>query len=167
MPKSTPNADGTLAPPTKMETVGNWLDKINMIWLPFCTAIAALSYVSVLFNALVYVDERRTTFFQVPKNDLKIWKSRGLLILGIAMSVGLGYGSFQILAVTELAKVKTFEYVAIVIPVQINIGMMIATRMQLKVEKRAAMKAAVRAQDVEGHGSIALADEKIALMAGQ
>jgi len=165
--KSEPNPDGTSAAPTKMETITNWLHKINMIWLPFCTAISALFYVVVLFETLVYVDERRTRFWQLPKNSKQIWKSRGLLLMGIAISTGLGYGAFYILAMTELAKVKTLEYAMIVVPVQINIGLMIGTKMQKNIEKRAAMKAAVKLQDVEEQGSQVLVDEKAALMAGQ
>jgi hypothetical protein len=168
-PKSTPTDPHSPTPPTKMETLARWIQAFNMLWLPFCTAISALFYVIVLFEALVYVDERRTRFFQLPKNTKQIWKSRALMITGIAVSIGLGYGAFTVLEMMELARVKTFEYAAIVVPVQINMGMMFATRAQRKMEKRAAMKAARREQHVEEQGSLAggVVDEKMALMAGQ
>ena len=88
--------------------------------------------------------------------------------MGIAISIGLGYGAFTVLEMVELARVKTFEYVAIVVPVQVNIGLMFATRVQRKMEKRAAMKAAGREQHVEEQGSLAgvVADEKMALVTG-
>lgn len=91
------------------------------------------------------------------------------MVTGIAISIGLGYGAFTVLEMMELAKVKTFEYVAIVVPVQINMGIMFATVMQRKMEKRAAMKAARREQHVEEQGSLAgvVVDEKIPLMDGQ
>ena len=162
-PKSKPNEDGTPAPPTKMETISKWLHKINMIWLPFCTAISGLLYIVILLEAIVYPDERRTRFLQLPKNDRKVWNSRALLLLGIALSTGLGYGAFQILAMTELAKVKTLEYAMIVVPVQINIGMCIAAKMQKKIEKRTRMRARARGQDVE-QTPLVLADEKVGLI---
>ncbi len=164
--KSKPNEDGTPTPPTKMETISNWLHKINMLWLPLCTAISGLFYIVVLLEAIVYPDERRTRFLQLPKNDRKVWKSRALLLLGIALSTGLGYGAFHILAVTELARVKTLEYAVIVVPVQINIGMCIGTKMQKKMVKRARMKARACGQDVE-QTPLVLADEKLPLIAGE
>jgi hypothetical protein len=168
-PKSTPTDPNTPTPPTKLETLARWIQAFNMIWLPFCTAVSALFYVIVLFDAFVYVDERRTRFFQLPKNTKRVWKSRALMALGIAIFVGLGYGAFSVLEMMELARVKTFEYAAIVVPVQINMGLMFATRVQRKMEKRAAMKAARREQHVEEQGSLAgvAVDEKMALMAGQ
>lgn len=166
-PKSKPNPDGTMPPPSKMETVSKWLHKVNMLWLPFCTAISAIFYIIVLLEALVYVDERRTRFWQLPKNDRKTWVGRGLLFLGITLSTGFGYGAFEILAMTDLAHVKAFEYAMIVVPVQINFGLMIGAMMQKRIEKRAAMKAKARGQDVEEQVSAVLVDEKAALMAGQ
>jgi hypothetical protein len=152
-----------------MEILASWIQAFNMLWLPFCTAISALFYIISLFEALIYVDERRTRFFQLPKNTKQIWKSRALMVTGIAISIGLGYGAFTVLEMMELAKVKTFEYVAIVVPVQINMGIMFATVMQRKMGKRAAMKAARREQHVEEQGSLAgvVVDEKIPLMDGQ
>lgn len=168
-PKSAPTDPNTPTPPTKLEILARWIQAFNMIWLPFCTAISAVFYIIVLFETLVYVDERRTRFFQLPKNTKQAWKSRALMALGIAMFVGLGYGAFSVLETMELVRVKTFEYAAIVVPVQINMGLMFATRVQRKMEKRAVMKAARREQHVEEQGLLTdvVVDEKMALMAGQ
>jgi hypothetical protein len=167
-PKSTPTDPNTPSPPNKLETLARWIQAFNMIWLPFCTAISALFYLLVLFDAFVYVDERRTRFFQLPKNTKRVWKSRALMVLGIAVFVGL-YGAFSVLEMMELARVKAGEYAAIVVPIEINMGLMFATRVQMKMEKRAAMKAARREQHVEEQGLLAgvVVDEKMALMAGQ
>jgi hypothetical protein len=165
-PTSTPTDPNTPTPPTKMEILARWIQAFNMLWLPFCTAISALLYIIVLVDALVYVDERRTRFFQLPKNTKQIWKSRALMVTFTAISIGLGYGAFNVLEMTELARVKTFEYVAIVVPVQINIGMGIATVVQMKMEKTAAIKAARREQHVEEQGSLPV-DEKMPLMSGE
>src|SRR5947209_2960740 len=82
--------------PTNIETLARWIQSIHMLRLPFCTAISALFYVIVLIDALVYVDERRTRFFQLPKNTRQIWKSRALMVTFIAISIGLGYGAFSV-----------------------------------------------------------------------
>jgi hypothetical protein len=74
------------------------------------------------------------------------------MVTFIAISIGLGYGAFSVLEVTELARVKMFEYVAMVVPVQINIGMSFATMAQMKMEKTAAIKAARQEQHVEEQG---------------
>jgi hypothetical protein len=167
-PASNPTDPNTPAPPTKMEILARWIRAFNMLWLPFCTAICALFYAIVLINVLVYVDERRSGFFQLPKNTKQSWKSRALIVTFIAISIGLGYGAFSVLEMAELARVKTFEYVAIVVPVQINIGIILATVAQRKMEKTAAIKAARREQHVEEQGSLAagVADEKMPLTAG-
>ena len=88
------------------------------------------------------------------------------MILCIAMSVGLGYGAFSVLEMMELARVKTSEYVAIVVPVQINIGMMISISVQRRMEKRGVTKAV---RDVEERGSMVdvAVDEKGALIPSQ
>ena len=168
-PASTPTDPNAPTPPTKMEILARWIQAFNMLWLPICTAVSALFYVIVLIDALVYVDERRTRFFQLPKNTKQIWKSRALMVTFIAISIGLGYGAFSVLEMTELARVKTFEYVAIVVPVQINIGMSFATLAQMKMEKTAAIKAARREQHVEEQGSLAagVVDEKMPLISGE
>ena len=168
-PKSTPIDSDQPTPPSKLETLARCIQAFNMIWLPFCTAVSGLFYVIVLFDAFVYVDERPTRFFQAPKNTKQAWKSRALMAVGIAVFVALGYGAFGVLETADLARVKTFEYAAIVVPVQINMGLMFATRVQRRMEKRAAMKAARREQHVEEQGSLAgvVAEEKMALLAGQ
>lgn len=91
------------------------------------------------------------------------------MVIFIATSMSLGYGAFSVLEMTELARVKAFEYVAIVVPVQINIGMSFATMAQMKMEKAAAIKAARREQHVEEQGSLAagVIDEKIPLISGE
>ena len=91
------------------------------------------------------------------------------MVTFIAISISLGYGAFSVLEMMELARVKTFEYVAIVVPVQINIGMSIATVAQMKMEKTAAIKAARREQHVEEQGSLAagVGDEKMPLISGE
>lgn len=151
----------SLLPPTKMEILARWMQAFSVLCLPFCAGISALFYAIILIDALVYVDERRTRFFQLPKNTKQLWKSRALMVTFIAISIGLGYGAFCVLEMTELARVKWFEYVAIVVPVQIDIGMIFATVVQRKMEKTAAIKATSREQHVEEQGSLAAGvDEK-------
>jgi len=159
----------TPTPPTKMEILARWIKAFDMVLLPFCIAACALFYAVVLIETLVYVDERRTRFFELPKNTKQIWKRRALMVTFIAISIGLGYGAFSVLEMTDLARVKTFEYVAILVPVQINIGMILATVAQRKMEKTAAIKAARREQHVEEQGSLAAGavDEKMPLISGE
>ena len=76
-----------------------------------------------------------------------------------------GYGAFQVWELYELAKVKPYEYAMIVVPVQINLGICLGTKIQKRVYKRQAMKMAAREQHVEEVGSQAAVDEKTALMA--
>jgi hypothetical protein len=61
-------------------------------------------------------------------------------VVGILISTSAGYGAFQILADLDLAHVKTLEYAVIVVPVQINLGILFGTLVQYRVEKRIAKK---------------------------
>jgi len=60
----------------------------------------------------------------------------------------------------DLAHVKTYEYAVMVIPIQINLGIMIGSKMQMKMEKRIAMKEATKETTEEEQAL--LADEKTA-----
>jgi len=128
--------------PTFMEKVSNILRKFNLVWLPLCIGISLFAYIVILVETFIFVEERRSgsSAWQLPKNTKKGWKIRGLLLGGILLSTTLGYGALHILGDLELARVKPLEYALIVIPVQINIGLMIGTKWQRKMEKRAAAK---------------------------
>ena len=88
----------------------------------------------------------------------------------IATSVSFGYAAIQILEMMELARIKPLEYALIIIPVQINIGMMIGTKMQRRMKKRAAREGADQEQQTQGQVqldgvTIDVVDEKAALLA--
>ena len=85
------------------------------------------------------------------------------MLVGIAITTSLGYGAFDILANFDLAHVKTYEYAIIVVPVQINLGILLGTVMQFKMEKRLACSEQAF-KKVESEISTAATDEKAALL---
>ncbi len=136
-----------------------FLKKLNMVLLPFSIGISLITYACYLFHTFVYVDSRPFGSKTLPKNTRKNWAVRAFMLFGIGISTSLGYGAFQILADLDLAHVKTLEYAVIVVPVQINFGILLGTLMQFRMEKRIARRQALLAKFEEG-----AADEKAALM---
>jgi len=135
-----------------------------MFLLPVSIAISLVTYVYYAVQTFIHVDSRPAGAGagKYPKSTRRNWLVRLFMLVGIAVSTSCGYGAFQILAATDLAHVKPLEYAIIVVPVQINIGILLGTLMQFKMEKRIARKQALQLQSVtleEGP-----ADEKVALL---
>ena len=131
-----------------------------MLLLPISIGISLISYACYVVHTFIYVDSRPYGSKTLPKNTRKNWAVRAFMLFGITMTTSLGYGAFQILAEMDLAHVKTLEYAIIVVPVQINLGILLGSGMQFRMERRIARKQAlVAARAEEG-----LADEKAALM---
>ncbi|KAI1627457.1 hypothetical protein EDD37DRAFT_606269 [Exophiala viscosa] len=139
------------------------LTQINMVLLPLSIGLTLITYVFYGISALVYVDSRPKNSMRLPKNTRKNWLVRLYMLVGIAMTTSLGYSAFNILANFDLAHVKTYEYVIIVVPVQINLGILLGTVMQFKMDKRLARKEQAF-KKVETEISTAAADEKAALL---
>lgn len=139
-----------------------FLQKVNAILLPIGIALHCITYVYYVFHTFVYVENRTWGSKKMPKNTRKNWAVRAFMLVGIAITTSLGYGAFQILADMDLAHVKPIEYAIIVVPVQINLGILLGSIMQFRMEKRIARKQmlAVQAAKIE-EGA---ADEKAALM---
>jgi hypothetical protein len=139
------------------------LKRFNMVLLPMSIGIALITYAYYLVHTFIYVDTRVFNSNKLPKNTRKNWAARLFMLVGIAISTSSGYGAFQILADYDLAHVKAIEYLIIVVPVQINLGILFGSLFQRRMEKRAVRKeasaiAAVKAQEN------ATADEKAALL---
>jgi len=113
-----------------------------MVLLPSIVGISLVQHVYYVLSALVYVDGQPVEGRKLPANTRKNWLIRLLLLGGILTSVTLGYGAFYILEGTDLAHVKTLEYLVIVLPIQVNLGLLFGSAIQFKVEQRAAKKQA-------------------------
>lgn len=144
-----------------MMRISEYLKKFNMIMLPFWAAISGLVYLRYLIEVFIYVDSQVVGSRKFPKNNKKNWMARLLLLCGIALSLSTGYGAFWIWEAMDLAHVKTYEYAFIVIPMQINLGIMIGSKMQMRMEKRTAMKEAVKKGNEEERALLAV-EEKTA-----
>ncbi|KAG9796128.1 hypothetical protein KCU88_g107, partial [Aureobasidium melanogenum] len=140
---NTPSSSSTV------DKVINYLRRLNLLLLPACIVVHLVTYVYYALETLVYVDHRTIGSKKFPKNTRKNWLVRLLLLVGVLISTTGGYGAFQILADMDLAHVKPLEYVIIVVPVQINLGILFGTLMQFKMEKRIARK-----QKAEGVGEV-------------
>ena len=87
---------------------------------------------------------------------------RSFFVFGIAFTLSFGYYVFNLLEAMQLARVKPIEYYAIVMPVQVNLGILIGTILQSRMEKRIAQKEALRAAAAKAEEG--QADEKEALL---
>ena len=158
VPASTPDDPEN---PSTMMRISEYLKKFNMITLPLYAAISGLVYLRYLVEVFIYVDSQVVGSRKLPKNNKKNWMARLLLLCGVAISLSAGYGAFQIWESIDLAHVKAYEYAVMVVPMQINLGIMIGSKMQMKMEKRIAMKQAVKKDSEEEQALLAI-DEKTA-----
>lgn len=74
--------------------------------------------------------------------------------------MAIGKISFYILEQTDLARVKPLEYCIIVLPIQVNLGILMGSAIQYKAEQRQMKRLAAKKDDTEA-GSV---DEKQALL---
>jgi hypothetical protein len=74
--------------------------------------------------------------FPAEQDAANIVEERGLLSAAAAASVLMGMYVLWVMEVIELGKVKPLEYWLIIVPAQMVIGIMLATRLQRKRELR-------------------------------
>ena len=139
-----------------------FLKQLNMILLPIGMGISLVTYVYYVFHTFIYVEDRTFGSRKLPKNTRKNWAVRAFMLFGIAITTSLGYGAFQTLENMDLARVKTLEYAIVVVPVQINLGVLLGTVMQFRMERRMARRQQLALQSAKAEEGVA--DEKAALM---
>ncbi|KIY03546.1 uncharacterized protein Z520_00237 [Fonsecaea multimorphosa CBS 102226] len=161
VPKTLPASDDPSKSP-KATKIICLLKKLNMILLPISIGFSCFTYVWYLIHTFIYVDSRTCGSTKFPKNTRKNWVVRAFFLLGIAITTSLGYGAFQTLEKLDLARVKNIEYALIVVPVQINLGILLGTVMQFRMEKRLARRQALKLQAAKVEDGVV--EEKAALL---
>jgi len=147
-----------------MDKVLIYLQKINMILLPTVVGLSLLQHAYHTISAFIYVGARPVDTTIKNKQSLNTrqnWAARALLFSGVCTSMAIGKASFMILEGFDLAHVKPLEYAVIVLPIQVNFGILLGSAVQFKAEQRRNRKMAARkAVDAEA-GSV---DEKQGLL---
>ncbi|EXJ67411.1 uncharacterized protein A1O5_09424 [Cladophialophora psammophila CBS 110553] len=161
VPKTLPESDDPSKPSIAMKIVC-LLKKLNMILLPISIGVSLLTYVYYVIHTFIHVDSRTRGSTKLPKNTRKNWLVRAFMLLGIAITTSLGYGALQTLEKLDLARVKNIEYALIVVPVQINFGVLLGTVMQFRMEKRHARKEAMKLLAAKTEDGVV--EEKAALL---
>lgn len=131
----------------KAGSAAAFLQKINNVLLPLCIGIALVEHIYYTLSAFWYVDGRPIDpAVKSPRNlnTRRHWLLRLLLLGAVLTSVGLGRGILNILEDFDLARVKPKEYLIIVLPIQINLGIQLGSLIQHRVEQRQAARRAVR-----------------------
>lgn len=139
------------------------IKKFDMFILPVGIGLSLFTHFNYLLETLVHPDSAGP-MFRKPDGSKKAWAARLLQTAGILLSVSFGYYVFGILDMTGLAKVKTLEYGVIVVPIQINIGLMVGTMMQWRMEKRIAKKQRLAREHGEDEEAQPMLGEKEALI---
>lgn len=147
-----------------MDGVVKFLQNLNMVLLPLTIGVCLVSHLYYTIMTIIHVDARPSGSRAFPANNRKNWLVRLLLVAGIVMSVSFGYGSFQILEAMDLAHVKKIEYLVIVLPIQVNFGLLFGSVMQWKIEKRVERRRLAATVVPATAESVTLADEKRPLM---
>ena len=163
LPNFTSTSESDRSKPYYGSKLVQILTQINLVLLPLSIGLTLITYIFYGISALVYVDSRPKNSMRLPKNTRKNWLVRLYMLIGIAVTTSLGYSAFNILANFDLAHVKTYEYAIIVVPVQINLGILLGTVMQFKMEKRLARKEQAF-KKVESEISTSATEEKAALL---
>lgn len=148
-----------------MDSTLSVLDKVNNVLLPSVIGLSLFQHAYYVACTFIYVDARPVEAGVKAKNSLnskKCWMVRLLLLGGVAWSMISGKAMFTVLESYDLAHVKCLEYMVIVLPIQMNIGILIGSALQFKFEQRAARKAARK--DIEADASI---DEKQSLLTAE
>ncbi len=65
------------------------------------------------------------------------WRERFFLVAFAIAGVVIGSGALHSLEVVEMARVKTLEYVLVIVPAQVLMGLKLASKVQWKRERRA------------------------------
>lgn len=144
-----------------MQSVACYMKKLNMILLPLTVGLCLARYAYHLVHIFLYVDSAPATSRKVQVHK-RSWVVRSFFVFGIAFTLSFGYYVFNLLEAMQLARVKPIEYYAIVMPVQVNLGILIGTILQSRMEKRIAQKEALRAAAAKAEEG--QADEKEALL---
>jgi hypothetical protein len=107
----------------------------DMAILPLGIVLSLAQYVYYMLLNVVHPNSSGP-LFRKPANDHTAWAARILMFCGVKLALVFGYAAFEILEQSGLARVKTVEYLIIVVPIQINIGMILGGVMQWKMEQR-------------------------------
>lgn len=137
-----------------------------MILLPACVGLSLVQHAYHTISAFVYVDARPVDpTVKNPRslNTRRNWATRALLFSGVCTSMAIGKAVFMILEQMDLAHVKPLEYMIIVLPIQVNMGVLMGTVVQFKAERRRIKKMAER-KAVDAELASATADEKQGLL---
>lgn len=145
-----------------MSKIAEYLRAFNMILLPATTYLCLAQWFYHMICTFIYVDAREVDSRALPKNTRKNWLIRVLLFSTVGLSLTTGAGVFYILAETGLARVKCLEYFILVMPIQVNIGLVFGSIAQYRIEQRAARKE-LQAKASETEAAL-VADEKQALL---
>ncbi|RMD39965.1 hypothetical protein DV735_g5183, partial [Chaetothyriales sp. CBS 134920] len=147
-----------------MHAVSCTLKKLNLIVLPLIVDICLVQYIFYTIHTFVYIDSRPKGSWKLPKNSKKNWFNRLLLVAGVAFSTAFGFYAIAVLGQMGLATVKPAEYFAIALPVQVNIGVLIGSAFQYKIEKRMQRKEALKAATPASSLEEGYLDEKTPLL---
>lgn len=134
-----------------LEKLAEFLTKLNLVLLPTCVALNLIQHIYHVVYTFIHVGPRPVNPQDVRPalNTRKAWGVRALLFSGVCASLAVGKAMFITLELTDLARVKPLEYFVIVLPIQINLGIIWGSALQFAAEKRQARKLAEKKTDSE------------------
>ncbi|KAI9879246.1 MAG: hypothetical protein M1823_006858, partial [Watsoniomyces obsoletus] len=86
----------------------------DMAILPLGIVLSLAQYVYYMLLNVVHPNSSGP-LFRKPANDHTAWAARILMFCGVKLALVFGYGAFEILEQSGLARVKTMEYLIIVV----------------------------------------------------
>lgn len=164
-PETPSDPTDPTSPASTHTKLNDFLYKFDLTVLSLNILINLGTYIYHLINTFIYVGPRphpSNSSTSVPSpspslNTRKAWGIRALLFSGVCTSLALGHCIFTVLEATDLARVKTLEYWIVVVPIQVNIGVLLGSAVQFRAEKRAVRKMGLKRGDAE---AVVVVEEK-------
>ncbi len=135
---SSDSGQGGLFSPSQREVVKGIESRImilNRVIYSIAVTVLMACFISFLYAVLLYKEEV-IGFLQRNDSRRTLWRERILLFTTAAMTVLAGLYVHWVMEKTQLGRVKPLEYWLIFLPAEVVVGIMVATKLQRKWERR-------------------------------
>jgi hypothetical protein len=136
-----PVAEAPLVSKAALDRINEALMAINRVGIGAVVAYEEIIFLFMLFALLRFGKSMWSTS---PRSDVPpaSWKERVFLFAFAALAVAIGSSALRTLEMVKMARVKTLEYALVIMPAQVLVGLILASKAQWKWEQRAISKKA-------------------------
>lgn len=119
--------------PAALDRINEVLMAINRVGIG-----AVVAYEEIIFLCMLFVLLRfgKSMWSTSPRSDVPpaSWKELGFLVAFAVLAVAIDSSALLTLEMVKMAKVKTLEYALVIVPAQVLVGLILASKAQWKWE---------------------------------